>query len=238
VDREHVLSEIRRTAEANGGRPLGSRRFFLETGIRSADWCGKFWARWSDALAEAGYSPNTMQTPYDEQFLLESYADLAHQLGRLPAANDLRLRHRQDPAFPDAKVFDRLGSKGELCGRVAAMLRLSGEQADVLQMCEGYVPRKRHTTPAAIAPSIVGSVYLIKSGRHFKVGRSNSAARRHYELSIQLPERATLVHVIDTDDPIGIEAYWHTRFASKRLNGEWFNLEPADLAAFKRRKFM
>jgi hypothetical protein len=83
-----------------------------------------------------------------------------------------------------------------------------------------------------------GFVYLIRSGRHYKVGRSNSAGRREYELAIQLPEKAQTAHVIRTDDPVGIEAYWHNRFAPKRKNGEWFDLTAADIAAFRRRKFM
>jgi hypothetical protein len=78
----------------------------------------------------------------------------------------------------------------------------------------------------------------MKSGRYFKIGRANSASRREYELAIQLPEKVRTVHVIRTDDPPGIEAYWHKRFESKRKNGEWFALDAADVAAFKRRRFM
>jgi len=61
---------------------------------------------------------------------------------------------------------------------------------------------------------------LIKSGRFYKIGRTNAAGCRQYELGIQLPEGVKEIHVIRTDDPNGIEAYWHKRFNEKRKKGE------------------
>lgn len=80
--------------------------------------------------------------------------------------------------------------------------------------------------------------YLLKSGKYYKIGRSNSPGRREYELAIQLPERVKTVHTIKTDDPAGIESYWHQRFSNRRKNGEWFELRREDVSAFRRRKFM
>lgn len=83
-----------------------------------------------------------------------------------------------------------------------------------------------------------GHVYLLKSGRYYKIGKSNAAGRREYELNVQMPEESKNIHVIRTDDPSGIEAYWHKRFEQKRKKGEWFDLAASDVQAFKRRKFM
>ncbi len=74
-----------------------------------------------------------------------------------------------------------------------------------------------------------GCVYLLKMGCYYKIGKTNAIGRREYELAIQLVQKARTVRVIRTDDPNGIEKYWHTRFAAKRTNGEWFDLDSSDV---------
>ena len=85
--------------------------------------------------------------------------------------------------------------------------------------------------------NLVSSIFSSPVGTN-KIGRSNAAGRRKYELAIQLPEKAVKIHEIRTDHPAGIEAYWHNRFAAKRQGGEWFDLNVSDVNAFRRRKFM
>jgi hypothetical protein len=85
---------------------------------------------------------------------------------------------------------------------------------------------------------VEGYVYLLRSGKHYKIGRSNAVGRRERELAIQLPRKDAILHKIATDDPAGIEFYWHRRFESCRGNGEWLNLTAEDVAAFRRRKYM
>src|SRR5438105_10811846 len=100
MKKEHILQEIKRTANANGGKPLGKARFFTETGIKESDWFGVHWARWGDAISEAGFTPNQLQGAYEKTELLENYAKLTLELGRLPVYADLRLKARNDPEFP------------------------------------------------------------------------------------------------------------------------------------------
>lgn len=235
-----ILEEIQRTAAANGGVPLGSRKFFSETGIKEPDWKGRYWARWSDAVREAGFIPNELTSAYEDEVLLTKFADLALELGRIPATAEIRLKIRSDPSFPNDRTFERFGSKAELVERLTEFCGGRSGYEDVLRLCGAYEPRAREVPAAETSASepAIGYVYLIKSGRFHKIGRSNAAGRREYEIALQLPEKTKTVHVIRTDDPVGIEEYWHKRFHSKRKNGEWFDLTADDTAAFRRRKFM
>jgi hypothetical protein len=239
MTKTHILEEIRRTAQANDGKPLGSKRFMTETGIGLADW-SKFWARWSDAIRDAGLSPNQMNAAFEDDTLLGTYAKLAQDLGRLPTNSDLRFRARSEHGFPSHNTFRRLGSKVKLTRKLLNYCRAREGYEEISRWCEQSLPKREDGPDDEVVGEKVeiGFVYLIRSARYYKIGRSNSVGRREYELGIQLPEAVTTVHALRTDDPVGIEAYWHKRFEAKRKNGEWFELSAADVAAFKRRKFM
>lgn len=113
MNKAFILEEIRRTADANGGVPLGWRKFEQETGIKQSEWWAKIWPRWSDALREAGFQPNRLTNAYDKTDLMRKYAGLAKELGRVPASADLRFRTRQERGFPSQTTFEnRFGSAG------------------------------------------------------------------------------------------------------------------------------
>jgi hypothetical protein len=238
VDKQHIIDEIKRTAAENGGVPLGRQRFETETGIAKRDWYGKRWRQWGDALVEAGFQPNQLAVAYAEPFLLEKLATLIRDLRRFPAGVDFQMRARSDPSFPSYTVFNRLGTQAALRQKVAAFCSDRSDFSDVAALV-GRVAREQISSATTEQnEGSFGYVYLLKSGRFYKIGHTNALGRREYELAIQLPEKATTVHSITTDDPEGIERYWHERFKDRRANGEWFNLSSSDVAAFKRRKFM
>jgi len=235
MTKDDILSEIRRMAAANGGAPLGRERFFTATGIRDADWIGRHWVRWNDALKEAGFAPNQLQGARTDEDLLGCLAALTRELGRFPVANEIKLKARNDPGFPWHNTFAKFGRKTALAGRLESFCRERGDVA-LAEICAAVVKSgPREPSPERDVAS-VGYVYLVQHGarREYKIGRTNNTLRREGELRTELPERLLPIHTIATDDPSGVERYWHVRFGDKRRNGEWFALTAEDVRAFKK----
>jgi hypothetical protein len=231
--RDQILSEIRRIAAATG-KPPGFRLFENETGIREAAWRGVYWARWSDALSAAGLEPNVRLAKMDEGFFFTQLAEAFRNFGKVPALAELRLYRRSHPDFPNRAILRHFKSVANMHHRLAEWAGANGEYADVAAM---LVDRVSDAEPESKRPA-EGHVYLIRWGANYKIGRGDQLERRVKQVRTGLPDSGSLVHAIRTDDPSGIEAYWHRRFADRRAeNGEWFKLTASDVAAFKRRKF-
>ena len=240
MDKQRIVDEIRRTAAMNGGKPFGVDRFYKATGIKRSDWLGKIWARWGDALLESGFEPNQLMVADEESNLLEKFIGLMREMSKFPTMDEVKMKARSVSGFPWHSSFRRFGSKQQFAARILEYSSDREGYDDVVALCKPIAEAKiaSPSIEAAGREETFGFVYLMKSGKYYKIGRSYHVGGRERDLSIQLPEMIRTVHFIKTDDPNGIEAYWHKRFESKRKNGEWFDLTAADITAFKRRKFM
>lgn len=235
--RDHILSEIRRLALAEGGRPPGMKAFARETGIAAHQWLGKYWARWSDAISEAGHTPNKLTERLDSEIILTQIIQACRHYGRIPTKPELQLYANHETGFPSSNAILRnIGRRSEMISALAKYTSDSSNYADILAMLPSQ-EEPSHPTYSAASKVPDGFVYLIKSGDFYKIGRSDDLERRVKEIRIALPDKATLVHSIRTDDPAGIQAYWHRRFDDRRANGEWFKLTSLDVAAFRKRKY-
>jgi hypothetical protein len=246
-DKQYIISEIQRTAQLNGGKPVGVDRFRTETGIAQHEWCGVHWARWSDALSEAGFEPLEWTTGSSVEEILEVLARLVRQRGRYPTNSEIRLEKRSNEKLltPNA-LRRRVGSKAETIKKLRDYCNSRPDYSDV----SAILAREKSDTDyenddqeseigsRKLKPS--GYVYLVKSGKLYKVGLSaENPFRRKSELHRQTSEGITDIHTISAiDDAPGIERYWHERFKEKRQHGEWFDLSAEDISAFKKRKFM
>ena len=235
--REAILSEIV-TIAAKLGRTPGKRTFQNETGIRESDWSGRYWVRWSDAVEEAGLLPNEMNPKKVDSRAGRTLAMEVRRLGRFPTIAEFQLRRREDVNFPNVDTIRRRnGMQG-----VVDLIRMWCEQDpvewhDVLDTLPAIDVRNSESKPTA--GEVLGYVYLLRSGRKYKIGYTVDPSRRLRELNTGMPDAGKLVHTIKTDDPAGIEKYWHGRFAAKRLrsDAEWFSLSQEEVNAFRRRKF-
>lgn len=240
ADKEEILVLIKALAGRLGVSP-SLRSFRDETGVKDHEWLGKYWTKWNDAIEEAGLTGKEfVVVRLDRDEVLARYVELVSELGKIPTQAELMMKHNVDKSFPSAKrLLDKIGRglDGTKAGLELAKQR--GEAPEVLEIFWTEVARlssRRGPVADNETSEMQGYVYLLKAGKDYKIGRTNDVFRRHGELKVQLPEKGEPIHYFQTDDPSGIEAYWHNRFKDKRKNGEWFALDAADIKAFKRRK--
>lgn len=207
MDKREILDAIKRMAIANGGKAPGRLAFERETGIRRCDWYPHLWLRWGEALVEAGYSANRLQTAISKEVVIQKFIDLASELGRIPVEGETRRKAKTDKSFPHS-LFQRAGGKEKLLEAVVRYCEERPGNEDIIALCAA----RSHPATAEInerggAKVTTGFVYLMKSGRHYKIGHTVSVGRRQREFAIQIPIPPKTIHSIETDDPLGVEAY-------------------------------
>jgi hypothetical protein len=207
--------------------------------VSPGTWRGKYWRTWSEAVEEAGFAPNRKKEAQERSVLILCLIKLTRKNRRFPTYADLKMERYADASFPGHAAFNNIGPRTARIELVRRYATDHAEHGDVLELLPSAEPvEERSAEDLADVGFVDGAVYMLKLGKHFKIGKTFSVPRRHREIALELPEKPEVIHVITTDDPSGIESYWHARFAAKRTNGEWFALTREDLRAFRRRRFM
>jgi len=237
MDKDEIISEIKRIAKKSNGKAPGFQKFSTETGLRKSDWYPNIWLRWGDAIIESGYQPNNYNTAYDTDFLIKKYIYFIRELNHFPIEGELRIKRKTDKSFPSHSGFSQLGTKQDRIQKIINYCQEKEEFNDIILHCSKVIKTAKYKDDSTHKKlEKVGYVYLLRHGsrQEYKIGRTNNPIRREGEIRLELPEKIQPIHYIETDDPSGIENYWHSRFASKRKEGEWFSLTTNDVKAFKR----
>ncbi len=244
-DKLFILSEIKRTATQNGGKPVGMKRFQTETGIAEHEWRGSYWARWGDAVSEAGFAPLEWNTGLSVDTILGLMAKIVRQYGRYPTFSEILIEKKNNEQIPTPRALSRkLGPKADAIVKVRVFCSSRPEYSDVFAILANETNNsdsadEREYQFGLMKSKPAGYIYMVKSGKLYKIGCSENHWRRKSELHKQTSEGITEIHTISAiDDAPGIEKYWHNRFQDKRRHGEWFDLSPEDIRAFKKRKSM
>lgn len=76
-----------------------------------------------------------------------------------------------------------------------------------------------------------GIVYVLKSGEHYKIGRTTSSTyQRVRKLQTGNPELIEILYELETPDFEWMERYLHGLYRDERVAGEWFKLTSDDIA--------
>jgi len=230
VNTAQILDEIRRHFEETGAAPGLSTFLRAHPDVPPTAFRGLYWAKWSDALAEAGVTAREFTAATDEELLFRPLAELTRSLGRYPSQAELRLQRRRDPSFPvESTLRSRFGTTPRQVMSLREWCTTRPDFDDVVQICsvDGSVTADAIPEPDDLSDIKAGFVYLMRSTtRGHKIGMTSSMSRRWAQIEGADPGEVELVHHFKTIDMAGIEAYWLHRFDAqrKRNDREWFSL--------------
>lgn len=75
-----------------------------------------------------------------------------------------------------------------------------------------------------------GWVYILNGGSYYKIGKAINITDRIKSFSPLLPFKVEILHTIQSNDYTWAEKSLHEKFAEKRSNGEWFELDALDIS--------
>lgn len=185
--RNNVLAEIKRLTQRDGGQVPGQRAFQMETGISIGSWKGRFWSNWSEAVSEAGFSPNQAPAKKDDTEIIEILAEAVRHFEHFPSLAKLSVFLHARPGAPSLRTIkDRYPQKNDMIVALFEHARIDAAYFKLTQ----FLSMPPSATSDSHKRNAEGFVYLLKSGSHFKIGRSETLERRIKEIVSLCPRQS------------------------------------------------
>jgi hypothetical protein len=146
--------------------------FLLKRALRSGTGMGKVGRDGAMPLKDAGFQPNQLTTARTREDLLSNLAALVRELGHFPVEGEIRLKHRSDRRFPSHSTFGKFGGVRALSAELERFCRGRGD-VDLAELCAAAAKtgdaKDAENVTEDLVPAELGYVYLMKSGRFFKL---------------------------------------------------------------------
>ena len=110
--RDALLKKVSAAAASNGGKPLGSRRFFREYGLSPKDLWDAGFESYGAACAAIDLAPNELKRRITDDELLRPVALLARKLGKFPPKGAIEVERARTPSFPSWESYVRRKKEG------------------------------------------------------------------------------------------------------------------------------
>jgi hypothetical protein len=242
ITKEETLEKMKEWSRENNSKTPSEKVFFeyAEIGIHDLKKLG--WSHYGALVQEAGLKPNKFdKTKYNKTGLCVLFVGTIREKNKWPTRGELDVKHFQDPNFPNYGTFvNQLGLTGDLAQSILDFIKDKKGFEDIEDICVPIIEKYKNDQITNNAGKTVEQVYMYKyknQSQPIKVGRSNDVFTRGIQLAAGGHDKLELLHFIKTDDPIGVEQYWHNRFRQlgrEEQANEWFKLKPEDVKAFKR----
>jgi hypothetical protein len=199
INKDLILSKIKELAEENGGKPPGLKNFTKITSIKSNQICGKYWARWNDAVIEAGFKPNHLPEGHSEDFLCSKLAEFIKESGRYPARGEISHRAFNDKSFPGISCYiNTLGCRFVAAKKVLDYCSAREGLNDVAEICN-KIYQDGIAEDEEYANYFEGIKYFIGLEKTAKNQYLFTARQKPYMINQLKLEGKTIVHQIAAD---------------------------------------
>lgn len=238
LTREEIIKKVQEWSRGNNDRTPSEKNVREELGIYSFQW-SLYWDRMTDLQRDAGLTPHVFdKTKFSREDYLDLFIKQIREYGKWPSKILLDRKHHTDSRFPTSGAYyTKFNKVSGLAKAVLEYVYNKKDFQDIVDICNSALKEYPvQEEPSGVGGVKVGYVYLGIQKGDYKIGHSKDPGRRREDISTMASEPFQTIHEIKTDDMEGVERYWHNRFKSKWIRGEWYKLNLSDVKAFKRWK--